>query len=176
MLYIAYFCERKQNDVSKIFMDLKLFNRIHTSLYEEILKGKFKPSLPRFDNDDSLKILFTEAQTLKLTFNEEIYIRYMEEVPDMKEYGFKSPEHFTYTIKDGKKNGNWELTIIPLSQYKLRDNIQIPIYPTAKAKEFSHLICDEFERIKIRAEYVMEQIESRNKLNLYAIKNITKAK
>ncbi|MBU4154411.1 MAG: hypothetical protein KKD63_16195, partial [Proteobacteria bacterium] len=117
-----------------------------------------------------------EAQTLKLTFNEEIYIRYMEEVPDMKEYGFKSPEHFTYTIKDGKKNGSWELTIIPLYQYKLRDNIQIPIYPTAKAKEFSHLICDEFVRIKIWAEYVLEQIESREKLNLYAIKNITKAK
>lgn len=157
-------------------MEVKLFNRIHTSLFEEILKGKFKPFLPKYNDNKALQSLFADAQTLKIQFNTDISQKYMDEVPDMREHGFKRPEHFTYTIHEGKKTDTWELTIIPLNLYKLRENIQIPIYPSAKAKEYCRLICDEFERIKIRAEYVLEMVESKPRLNLYATKNITKAK
>ena len=157
-------------------MDNKLFNRIHTNLYDEILKGKFRPTLPKYNDTKQLQNLFSEAQTLKIVFNSDISLKYMDEVPDMREYGFKLPEHFTYTIHEVKKNATWELTIIPLNHYKLRENINVPIYPTQKARDFSQLICDEFERIKIRAEYALDVVDSMSRYKQYATKNITKAR
>lgn len=157
-------------------MEIKLFNQIHTQLYEEILKGKYKPSLAKYNDSDNLKALFSEAQTIRITFSEDISRKYKEEAPDMMQYGFKNSQHFTFTVKNNRKNGTWELTIVPVKQYKLKEKINIPIYPSEKAIEYCRLICDEFERIKVRAEFVHEKVESREQLNLYATKNITKAK
>ncbi|MBU0487064.1 MAG: hypothetical protein KKD31_03835, partial [Bacteroidetes bacterium] len=57
-----------------------------------------------------------------------------------------------------------------------RENIQIPYYPSLKAETFTALICDEFERIKIKADCVLERTDSIDQLRLYATKNITRAK
>ncbi|MBU0489319.1 MAG: hypothetical protein KKD31_15340 [Bacteroidetes bacterium] len=157
-------------------VETQLHNRIHTQLYEEILKGKYRPHLSKFDSPENLKSLFVETQTRRFSFNDDISGKYMEEEPEMNAYGFKNSDHFTYTIHNGRKPGVWDLTIIPVLEYELRENIQIPYYPSLKAETFTALICDEFERIKIKADCVLERTESIDQLRLYATKNITRAK
>lgn len=158
------------------YSESKLFNRIHTRLFENIIKGNFKPYSETYNNPKSLNNLFEEAQSLKLIFNTEILMKLKENIPDMREFGFKSDDHFTYTINNENKQGKWYIILIPLKRYKCCEKLCISEYDSIKTKEYTLLICDEFERIKIKAIYVLEKLENKTQLYLYATKNITKAK
>lgn len=151
-------------------------DRIHIKVYEEILSGKLSPTLPRFNMTTDPVKLVKEANTLKLAIvSSKIGISEVLEDSDYTSLGYKTPIDYDFHVRniDG---GRSEISIFPTTVYELMEIIDIPQFISSKSNAFGILITDQFERIKIRAEKMLEMDINSETAMLYAARNIQKAK
>jgi hypothetical protein len=158
-------------------MHCKIHNSIHVKIYEEIVRGKLRPHLPIFDNVENLTNLVKQANHRKVLFisSEENPDQAIRET-DFTVLGYRYREDYKIIKKENYLNKNIEIFIEPSKCYELKELIDIPNFVSIKANSFVELIGDEFERIKIRADKVLELIDDHQKFDLYAKKNILKTK
>jgi hypothetical protein len=132
--------------------------------------------LPRFSSPDGLCNLVYEANTIevaKLPANTDL-IDYLENNSFLS-YGYKSRKDYSVDYHQ-LPNGKYKIVIRPNKVYKLEDSNDIPTFNTPKSHSFLELMGDEFERIKLRAEWVLEYCSEAKDLSLYANRQIQKTK
>jgi len=154
----------------------KIFERIHIKLYEEILTGRFNPTLAKFSNPEILRTLVEEANTMCIAIlpmdeNPREYI----ESKDFTTIGYLSETDFDLEIRL-KNNNVQEVYIKPVNIYELKEIIDIPYFNSYKCVSYLELLGDEFERIKIRAEKILEKTNNEKLIRAYANKHIQIAK
>lgn len=152
------------------------FDKIHIGVYCEIVQGKYFPEIPRFSNRLVLENLVLEAQTTTVAVisagdNPNAYLGSI----DLLAFGYKNKDDYlTEVVK--RPDGKLEIQIRPVKIYELHERIKIPLFGSIKSKYYCELICDEFERIKIRAGWMLEYCNDRDLVCAYALKHIQKAK
>lgn len=149
---------------------------MHIHLFEEIIKGRFRPFLPRYSDSLELKNILLEAQTQTVATlgpNEDAEA-YISDT-DFLTFGFKDVSDFDITQKalPGGKTG---IVVTPRKVYEGREVLDIPNYTSFKTNVFLEMVIDEFERLKIRAEKKLDMTEDRKEIAVYAEKHVTKAK
>jgi len=154
----------------------KLFERIHIKLYEEIIKGKFNPTNSRFANPETLRGLVEEANTmciavLSIDENPRTFI----ESKDFTTIGYMSETDFDLDIRQ-RNNNVQEIYIKPIRIYELKEVIDIPYFNSFKCVSYLELLGDEFERIKIRAEKILEKTNDEKLIRAFANKHVQIAK
>lgn len=157
-------------------MSDKIFDRIHIKLYEEIITGRFNPTHTRYANPDVLRGLVEEANTMRVAVlpageNPQNFI----DANDFTLFGYMTVIDFDLDIRP-QNNGKQEIYIKPVKVYELKEMIDIPYFNSFKCTSFLELMGDEFERIKIRAEKILEMSSDEKATGNYASKHVQKAK
>jgi hypothetical protein len=157
-------------------MSEKIFDQIHIKLYEEIISGRFNPTHTRYANPDVLKGLVEEANTMRVALlpageNPQNFI----DANDFTLFGYITVTDFDLDIRP-QNNGKQEIYIRPVKVYELKEMIDIPYFNSFKCTSFLELMGDEFERIKIRAEKILEMANDEKATRAYASKHVQKAK
>ncbi len=154
----------------------KIFERIHIKLYEEILTGKFNPTQSKFSNPETLRNLVEDANTLCIAIlpMDENHKEYIDS-KDFTTIGYHSESDFNFEIRQ-KNNKLQEIYIKPVRIYELKEVFDIPYFNSYKCVSYLELMGDEFERIKIRAEKILEKTNDENLIRAYANKHIQIAK
>jgi hypothetical protein len=146
-------------------------------IYNELANGRLRPFLPENSKLCNIKHLVREVNTRRIlkSVEKEKIDQLLNEM-DLTIYGYRSLDDITLDIETKSDGKIADVTIKPKKAYSLKDYIDIPPAPDQKSAHFLSLISDEFERIKIRSNKILESIDSERKLSLYANKNIQKAK
>ena len=153
-----------------------MFDRIHIKVYEEILCGRFKPDLDRFNDMEEPINLVMEANSFRVATlpQGQNLLEYVEKT-DFTGFGFKDSRDFEIDTKE-LNSGRTDVFVRPLKIYDLKEAMDIPLFLTIKNSSFLQLISDQFERIKIRAEYALENESDDKNIKSYATRHIQKAK
>jgi hypothetical protein len=154
-------------------MKIRLQNMIDVMLFSDIVNGKLNPSLKKYNNPTNLSKLIHNSQIQKFTITsfDDFNLTF-----DYSIFGFKNKEDFKIRKVTKRLTNQTEVSILPEKIYELQDDFIIPEFPSIKVNTFIHLIVDEFERIKIRAERKHDLLTSEKHLNFYCKKNIQKTK
>ena len=154
-------------------MKIRLQNMIDVMLFSDIVNGKLNPSLKKYNNPTNLSKLIHNSQIQKFTVAsfDDFNLTF-----DYSIFGFKNKEDFKIRKVTKRLTNQTEVSILPEKIYELQDDFIIPEFPSIKVNTFIHLIIDEFERIKIRAERKHDLLTSEKHLNFYCKKNIQKTK
>jgi hypothetical protein len=75
-----------------------------------------------------------------------------------------------------QNNNKQEIYIKPVRIYELKEMIDLPYFNSFKCVSYLELLGDEFERIKIRAEKILEKALDENLIRAYANRHIQIAK
>jgi hypothetical protein len=158
-------------------MGSKIHQQTDLLIYEEITSGRLNPMLPRNADLSVLQNLIIEANTK--TF----FTCSLEDDPeniidsfDLTELGYHFREDVEVVIRKNEKKKMHELIARPKRIYPLEDQFIIPDPPDKKSAYFLVLISDEFERVKIRANKVLNSTGKKKHIALFAYKNLQRAK
>lgn len=151
-------------------------NTIHFKLYEEILCGKYRPYLVDLTNKESIDKFIADAHTtvIQITDNSDKSINSLL-YADYCYLGYKSKSDYEIRLVE-KANKRKEIHIVPLKTYKLMETMDLPQFNTVKCNGYLEFMSDEFERIKLRAEQLLEKAETDNIISSYATKHFHKSK
>lgn len=149
---------------------------IHVTTYCEIANGRFHPKQSCYNNPEGYSNLVYEANTIRVAV--------LPENTDIPEYidshnflylGYKSRKDYSINYRQ-LPNRKYEVEIRPNKVYELDDAMDIPMYESPKCISFVELMGDEFERIKLRAEWVLEYTTDEKALMIYANRQLQKSK
>jgi hypothetical protein len=157
-------------------MASKNFDQIHIQVYSEIINGKFNPCLPRSNQPEVLSNLVIEANTIKAATlpASEDPSEFVENT-DFLSYGYKKDKDYKVEIKPAG-NGKHEIIVHPLKVYDLNEIMDIPQYVSFKCNIYIEFMGDEFERVKTRANWMLDHGFDDKLIATYAMKHIQKAK
>jgi len=141
-----------------------------------MIRGKYAPDHPRFSNRVVLENLIIEAQTTQVAVlpSNLSHEEFLEQI-DLLAFGYKTHDDYFLDIKK-LAGGRTEISIRPLRIYELNESMDIFLLENAKVKYFYELMCDEFERIKIRVSWVLDNAKDRASIGDYALKHIQKSR
>jgi len=149
---------------------------IHVNTYCEIANGRFHPGLTRYNHPEGFSNLVYEANTLSVAvLPEDANILEYIETHDFLSLGYKSRKDYSIDYRQ-LPNRKYEIEIRPNKMYQLEDAIDIPQYETPKCVSFFEFMGDEFERIKLRAEWVLVYSNDEKALMIYANRQLQKSK
>lgn len=152
------------------------FEQIHINVYDEIACGKYNPCLAVNNKPEVLRDLVFDANTIKIvsvSAHENPY-EFIENI-DFLSYGYKNDNDYEFEIKH-VCGGKQDVMLKPTRVYDLLEVIDIPQYISFKCSSYIDFMGDEFERIKIRAEKILENANDEKLIRMYACKHIQKAK
>lgn len=154
-----------------------LLHTIRLNIFNEIANGRLRPFLPENSKISKIKHLVRDenTHTVLKSVDKKNVDRLLDEM-DLTIYGYRSMEDISINIETNADGKIADVTIRPRKPYDLNDYIDIPPAPDQKSVFFLNLMADEFERIKIRSNKVLESTDSLEKLSLYANKHIQKSK
>ena len=154
----------------------KPYQRIDVNVFREILKKKFCP------NDEkaySKKVLLKVIQEINKV---EIKIKglkhnFKKEVGklNLREFGFRNIDDIKIEVSEDVFDNNTIIVLKPKAVYELEGILQLTAPSTYKHKNYIALMCDTYERIKIKAENIIDEVDNKEQIELYATKNIQKA-
>jgi hypothetical protein len=148
-------------------------NMIDVMLFSDIVNGKLNPSLKKYNNPTNLSKLIHNSQIQKFTVTsfDDFNLTF-----DYSIFGFKNEDDFKIKKVKKRLTNQTEVSILPEKIYELQEDFTFPDFPSLKVNTFIHLIVDEFERIKTRADRKHDLLTSEKHLNFYSKKNIQKTK
>jgi hypothetical protein len=153
-----------------------LYDNLHIKLFEEIINGELNPTKARFNNANVLKGLIEEVNTIKVAVlpATENTLEFIEKT-DFTLFGYKSQSDYDLDIRR-LSNGKHEIYIKPLSVYEPLEVVEIPIFNSFKCNCYLELLGDEFERITVRAEKILDNANDAKQTGAYASKHVQKSK
>lgn len=144
---------------------------IDVKVFREILKGKY---CSEEEKGSSKSVLLEIIQNIT---KEEIKVKGVNidrakaiEKINFRQLGYKQKSDAKITYRETITDTI--ITIEAKNIYELEDNIQLPKPSNNKQKQYLSLMSDTFERLKIKAENVLEETEQSSDIKLYASKNI----
>jgi len=148
---------------------------VDLQIYYEIASGKLHPHKLNKTLHNINKLIFDE-NTLKIHSCKQQDEQQFIEDTDFTLFGYRSAEDYVLDIRKDYVKRTSDIFLKPINIYTLTDIIKHP-----KPKDFTSdcyltLICDEYERIKIRALKFLDMQTEESKISVYAHKNILKAK
>jgi len=157
-------------------MASKNYDQIHINIYSEIVNGKYNPCQSKFNKPEVLRNLVIEANTVKAASlpASENPSEYVENT-DFLAFGYKKVKDYEVEIKP-ISNGKHEIIIKPTRIYDLLEVMDIPQFVSLKCNSFVEFMGDEFERVKVRADWVLENSNDEKVVASYAVKHVQKAK
>lgn len=158
-------------------MHLDITKTTDLNIYNELINGRLRPFLPENSKLCNIKNLVKAENTRKIlkSVDKNNVSKLLDEM-DLTIYGYRSLNDIHIEIISSHEGKIADVQIHPRKEYSLKETIDIPPAPDQKSAHFLSLIADEFERIKIRSNKVLESTDSERKLSLYANKHIQKAK
>jgi hypothetical protein len=155
----------------------KIHHQTDLHVYEEIVSGKLNPGRLEYSELSVLQNLVVKANTRVIsTCRMEEDPRRLIHATDITELGYRSHEDAEIEVRSNPDKKLYELIVKPKRSYNLEDHFNIPEPPDRKSAYFLALISDEFERIKIRANKVLNSTVKKKHLSLFAHKNIQRAR
>jgi len=91
---------------------------------------------------------------------------------DLMAFGYHSTNDFDISYTHNEKLKVYQAVIVPRNIYPLSEDIALPDPPDEKGKIFQDFIADEFERVKLRAEYIMFEASQDDKIHSFACRNL----
>jgi hypothetical protein len=155
----------------------KLHQQTDLLIYEEIASGRLSPRLPANCELQFLKnlVVFANTKTFCTCRIDDDPARLIKGF-DITELGYQFREDAEIVVKKDTEQNMHEIIARPLKIYQLEDHFHLPDPPDKKSAYFLALIADEFERVKIRANKVLNCTGKKKHLALFAHKNIQRAK
>jgi hypothetical protein len=150
----------------------KLYNRIDVSIFEEA----FSKNILGNPKISSLKHVLSFIQK-KHTY--EYYVPSLNVKPRVileniswKELGFRSPNDYLVDTKQDVFEKRTKVCLIPKILYDVEGVSNLPKPINDHTEAYQVYIVDIFERVKIKAENILHEIELAEHIELYATKNI----
>lgn len=149
--------------------------RVDVKIFKEILKFNFNSYIEINKHLNLLEIV-QKFNTIELSReglikNKEIEINKL----NFSQYGFKKLVDFKSNFRECDIENTTTIRLIPNKSYILDDIIQIPKAFDLRGKIYIEFLSDVFERLKIKAEYILLFSEASIDIELYAKKNIQMA-
>ena len=153
----------------------KPYQRIDVNVYKEILKNKFCPDDEKGSSKKVLLEMLQQINKFEIKI-EGLNIDIKKELGkiNFREFGFKERADVKIEFKEEVFDDNTKIVLKPKTIYELEDNIELPKHSNNKQKQYLALMADTFERIKIKAENILEETNEHKHIEMYANKNIQK--
>ena len=91
---------------------------------------------------------------------------------DLTSYGYHSTDDIELSYVFNDKLNVYNAVLMPRIVYPLSEDIALPDPPSEKARIFLNFIADQFERVKIRAEHMMDSASPVVDIRPYACRNL----
>ena len=146
-------------------------NRIDVNVFKELTKKKYysetissgKALLKRIENIHQSELVL---EGFNLNKHEE------KRKINVAEFGFKEFDDTKFEFAQDVFNNITKMSLKPTKIYELEENLDIPGTINLEIQAYCHLLSDSVERIKTRAEYILNETEKVRNIELYAKKNI----
>ena len=154
----------------------KQHQRIDVNILREILRKKF---CSEKEKGYSKKVLLKIIQEINKV---EIKLKGLKqnskkevEKLNLKEYGFRNINDIKIDVREDVFENKTIITLKPKTEYELEGTLQLNAPSSYKHKSFIALMCDTYERIKLKADNIIDEVDNKDQIELYATKNIQKA-
>jgi len=150
----------------------KSYQRTDVAIFKDIINHKIFKEPGNHSNISINKLIkhFHKTEIRYSSFYNDIKLVASE--IEIAEFGYKNKsdvkiEHSPDIFKNKKK-----LILTPTCSYKLEDKISIPKPSTNENKFYLNFMSDTYERLKVKAENVINNTGKEKHIELYAKKNI----
>lgn len=153
-------------------MGRKYYQKTDVQIFREILNDNY------FSENESLSEKKIQLQIQKFNKTEilisglDVDIQHEISKLNVAEFGFREINDVKIKISPIVFENKNKLILIPKTIYRLEDKIDIPYPFTNQNKFFLEFVSDTFERLKVKAENIINQTEDCKHIELYAKKNI----
>lgn len=151
-------------------------NKIFLNVYDEMVSGALRPELFGATRRILLDNLIFKANKVKIDSVEISSDLSSFSEMDFRFLGFKSCSDYIITTNESKCLGKKDVFVESVVKYKLKELIDLPRFSSLKCNCFIELLGDEFERIKIRSEWVLSNISHEKVIRSYANRHLQKSK
>jgi uncharacterized protein (UPF0262 family) len=147
-------------------------------LYDSIVNGGLRPFLPEYSSEMHIIGLIEELEKSKIDISRESTEAIYDELKgiDFKKLGYKDGDEFQIEIIERKKGYVFEISPVEVKELNDLIDIDIPPPPDLKSEYFLELIEKKYEKIKNRANELIENAANKDEISFYANKNIQIAK
>lgn len=143
------------------------------AVYKQVLRGAFNPvTISKSAVKSAIFLVRSANSCVVCSFDSKNDVTRFVSTSNLKAYGYHSANDFNIIYKHDPKLKIHKAVIEPSVVYPLNEDISLPTPPDEKAKLFMDFFADEFERVKIRAEYFMNETLSDELLRSYASRNL----
>ncbi len=153
--------------ISKAYLKTDVL--ILQDIQENYLYSSLSSKGNRFDCLLKIKNIYTSEITVNCLG---IDIEKAIENINIQKYGFRNIDDVKIKSIPVVFDNAYKISLVPLKIYGLKDKIDLPIPPTEKNSQFLYLLSDTFERLKFKAENVVDKTDNSKRIELYAKKNL----
>ena len=153
----------------------KPYQRTDVNVFREILKNKFCPDEEKGTSKKVLLEMIQQINKVEIKINGlNINKNSVIENINFKEFGIKERNDVKIEFIEDLFNDKTKMIIKSKVIYDLEDFVELPRPINNKQKQYLALMSDTFERIKIKAENILEETDEPKNIEIYANKNIQK--
>lgn len=154
----------------------KQHQRIDVNILREILKKKFCTEKEKGYSKKVLLKIIQEINKVEIKLKG-LKQNYKNEIESLnfKEYGFRNANDIKIDVREDVFENKTIITLKPKAEYELEGILQLTAPSSYKHRNFIALMCDTYERIKIKADNIIDEVDNKDHIELYATKNIQKA-
>jgi hypothetical protein len=158
-------------------MGLESYGSIDVDVFKDILENEYISYIKNKKEIPELLELVKQTNTIEVRIpginfdkkKETAKIKY-------KQYGFKTKADFIYDYRHDVFENETIISLIPQTIYELEDMVKkMPVPYCEKGKKLSSLLSDAFERLKVKAKYILRNSANDEQITHYAKKNIQTA-
>jgi len=154
-------------------MSVQPFNKLDVSVFTEILRKDYFLGDKLDDNEDNFLSCIQDIHSIEINIpGIEVNKRLAEAKINFAEYGYRHKADAVIEFKKDLINDCTVMVLRPKKVYELKDTVKMPSPICEKSWAFKALLGDAFERLKIKAENILNSCENDKNIIHYANKNI----
>jgi len=154
-------------------MSVQPFNKLDVSVFTEILRKDYFLGDKLDDNEEHFLSCIQEIHSTEIIIpGIDINKRLAEAKINIAEYGYRHKADVIIEYKKDLVNDSTVMILRPQKAYELKDSVKMPSPICEKSWAFKALLGDAFERLKIKAENILNSCENDKNIIHYANKNI----
>jgi len=141
------------------------------ALYDSIINGEMRPFLDIFSSKKHIKALMEELWTVAF-FIKEDGLKPLSEYTELLQIFSNQGDRFEFSIDEEGDQAKGAMRNLTNERLEGLIDINIPPPPDLKAEYFLDLIDIEYEKIKLRANKILQSSASEEEISLFANRNI----
>ena len=143
------------------------------TIYKQVVRGSFNPlTVSKSQIRSSFNLVsFANTETIYSAPTKEDAAHFISKI-NLTNLGYHSTADIDINYINHPGTNGFQVVIKPNRIYELSEDISLPEPPDEKGKIYLDFFSDEFERVKIRAEYIMYGDLADKKIRSYACRNL----